>query len=182
MFEIMEVFGWGMLLFMDSPISFVQYREFISKAALSLETDGGARCRRLLDIWMTGEAMTEVEDAAGIFCWGDRKRCETSCILYHHKHIIFTIQYLLSTNPAAGKTPVGRLTPMLEDVMNVMDGVAACEATAGMVCWGQRGAVVPIVEPRGRMLLCVVCVDALDAWCCFFVQLSIAVITREQSW
>ena len=47
---------------------FVQYHAFISEAAPSLEIDRGARCRCLVDIRMTGEAMTEVEDAAGIFC------------------------------------------------------------------------------------------------------------------
>ena len=44
-----------------------KFHAFISEAAPLLEIDGCARCQRLADMWMTGEALTDAEDAAGIF-------------------------------------------------------------------------------------------------------------------
>ena len=38
------------------------------------------------------------------------------------------------TKPATGKTPVGRTMPMLENVVEVMDGVADCEVAADIGC------------------------------------------------
>ena len=35
--------------------------------------------------------------------------------------------------------------PMLMDAMNMTDRVMAPEAAAGIVCLGQRGAIVPVV-------------------------------------
>ena len=57
-------------------------------------------------------------------------------MLYYRQHIrfIIPIRYLLLTKAATGKTPVGRLMPMLEDVMEVMYWVADREATAGIGC------------------------------------------------
>ena len=54
---------------------------------------------------------------------------------YYHQHIRSTpIWHLLFTKPAAGKTSVGQLMPILEDVLEAMNGVAAGEATAGIGC------------------------------------------------
>ena len=91
--------------FTNSRILLVQCHAFISKAALLLEIDGCAHYRYLVDMWMTGKMMTDAEDDGGIFCWGDRKRGETSCMLYYRQHIrfIIPIRYLLSMNPLQGR-------------------------------------------------------------------------------
>ena len=57
---------------------------------------------------MTGEAMTDAQDATGIFCWGDRKRGETSCIiLLLSTHQIHTNMVLTFYKAGRGKDTCG---------------------------------------------------------------------------